>query len=60
MMNQCDGCQRGLPIIKGKHYLIGIGSYPGEVQACTRYLYKSETTAACLMDESLDEELGGL
>lgn len=39
-INQCDGCQRGLPVVNGKHDLTGTaGSYPGEVMACTKDRY---------------------
>lgn len=75
-MNQCDGCNRGLPVVNGNHYLTGIGSYPGEVMGCTaaRYFFEdiermyeqsiddmlaeSSSLPQCLMDESMDEELG--
>lgn len=40
-INQCDGCRRGLPIIDGKHYLEGIGTYRGEVMGCTKDRYGS-------------------
>ena len=39
IINQCDGCMRGLPIINGRHELTGSGSYPGEVMGCTKALY---------------------
>lgn len=41
-INQCDGCQRGLPIRDGKHDLTGVGSYRGEVMACTANRYVSQ------------------
>ena len=46
-INQCDGCQRGLPLREGKyHDLTGeVGCYPGEVISCTadRYAQPSAT-----------------
>lgn len=39
-VNQCDGCQRGLPIVNGMHELTGqAGSYDGEKMACTKDRY---------------------
>ena len=68
MLNQCDGCQRGIPVINGVHKLVGIGNYPNEVMGCTADLYRAMDWATKntpsdkippifqnAMDESLDE-----
>jgi hypothetical protein len=46
-INQCDGCQRGLPIRDGKyHDLTGqFGAYPGEVMTCTADRYLAPSSA---------------
>lgn len=58
MLNQCDGCRRGIPILNGLHDLTGsLGSYDGERMACTKGRYVSKVLS-CLMSEELDEEFG--
>lgn len=44
VLNQCDGCRRGLPITNGMHDLTGeVGSYPSEKMWCTKELYEDES-----------------
>lgn len=40
--NQCDGCQAGIPVVRGMHRMSAIGRYP-DLMACTARLYKPET-----------------
>lgn len=56
-MNQCDGCRRGIPVENGKHYLIGIGNYLGEIMLCTKHRY-TPSFVLCAMSDELDEEFG--
>ena len=47
MINQCDGCRRGLEILWSQgvpfHDLSETaGSYKGELMSCTKYLYEDE------------------
>jgi hypothetical protein len=64
-MNQCDGCMARIPAINGTHQM-SQGKYP-DYMACTKDRYEeqidkmlaeSSTLPMCLMDESMDEELG--
>lgn len=42
-MNQCDGCQRRIPVVNGMHDLTGeVGAYPGEKMWCTKHLYRPQ------------------
>lgn len=38
-LNQCDGCQAGIPIVNGTHRMGKPGGYP-DMMGCTAKLYK--------------------
>lgn len=38
-INQCDGCQAGIPVVNGAHRMGKPGSYP-DTMSCTAKLYK--------------------
>lgn len=38
-LNQCDGCQAGIPVVNGAHRMGKPGAYP-DTMSCTAKLYK--------------------
>ena len=42
-MNQCDGCNRGLPVFNGIHYKIDIRKSPEVVMCCSADKYDHST-----------------
>ena len=43
MKNQCDGCQAGIPVVKGAHRMGKPGGYP-DLMSCQASKYKEELT----------------
>lgn len=40
VINQCDGCRRGLPLKDGKYHIGKNEFWGGDMQYCTKYLYQ--------------------
>lgn len=43
-INQCDGCQAGIPLINGSHRMGEEGGYSDPMR-CTKHLYEGEEEA---------------
>lgn len=45
-LNQCDGCQAGIPVVSGAHRMGKPGGYP-DTMSCTAKLYVEERPDGC-------------
>lgn len=50
MKNQCDGCQAGIPVVKGAHRMGKPGGYP-DLMTCQAHKYNSPTEAEEVADQ---------
>ncbi|MND52519.1 hypothetical protein D3C80_435370 [compost metagenome] len=58
MINQCDGCQAGIPKINGVHRMGREGGYP-DFLGCTAKLYEEVNDAKLHPERELDSSQVG-
>jgi hypothetical protein len=59
VLNQCDGCRRGLPVRDGIHYDFSQVGWGGLVMGCTRERYRTEPKATCQQTNPPNETAAG-